>query len=774
MANPTLNRPTQPVLSTSLGFGATCKTFAAFGATQGYPLELVSGVVGQAWEGLYGSGVGFRPRNFATGFKLTPDGGSPCIHIGPGSPGLYYVGCAAKSTDGNQRCIRAIVRPSYVHPTGVSGAYFIPVVRVHARDSTAVGGGIGIYDNSGVYTWRYLQGNGQSTGLAVGALAYVPNHWYAIEASTDQSGGSGAYKYKIQIYDITAQSFVGSAEVTNSTSATTLPSSGDPGDLSLGGDSTSAAYPFSGDFACAAYSLEYPATMTSVGDGSPFSNFIIDPWATVRGTYATSGSLTAPANNTQYVYHGAYSSGENGCQISVAAPSGGSTTTPTYTASIERFVASATATASYTPGTGTLLVTGVAMDEGGNVLNYKDTTAVAGTTYAYRVWFTDGTSTVYFPSSSVAPIVARRRANGTPFIFIYTGDSNREGPGISTAASVLSRRLDRPVNWINLAKSGLWSWNWQPGTNGVYTVSVTGAPTSGQFVLAAYLSSSNSSRVGLFVPWNCTAAQLKTILEDNTGAYSYPTPNGLPNSTNNGIGGAGNVTCTGGPLPGTPITVTYNGPTSSSQQFYAGFGTSNNTLNNGATPAATIVLHGYTPDTTYFTPMITQVQGLLAIDPDMVPWIDQAVGENDSTGGSIAANATVPADYVNYHLSAANYYAPLGWKFIFFATGLARVPESVYNTPNVVNYGAAYPAGLSALANGSTSFYGGDATLNYVIQENLGGEDGLHGFSGSNEANLQRIEWGNQAANIVLYGTINPITGGGGGGTRRFGIGFGG
>ncbi|QJW98714.1 hypothetical protein [Frigoriglobus tundricola] len=80
----------------------------------------------------------------------------------------------------------------------------------------------------GSVTFRYYNANAGTAGLAVGSFAYTPGHWYAIEVSTDQSGGSGAYKYKIQIYDFTTQTFLGTAEITNSTSLSRHPDNGRP------------------------------------------------------------------------------------------------------------------------------------------------------------------------------------------------------------------------------------------------------------------------------------------------------------------------------------------------------------------------------------------------------------------------------------------------------------------------------------------------------------------------------------------------------------------
>jgi hypothetical protein len=74
----------------------------------------------------------------------------------------------------------------------------------------------------------------------------------------------------------------------------------------------------------------------------------------------------------------------------------------------------------------------------------------------------------------------------------------------------------------------------------VQTISVSGAPTAGTFQLAF----DGQTTAAPPVPFNATAAQLETAL------------GGLSNV------GAGGVACSGGPLPGTSVTVTFAGPLS--------------------------------------------------------------------------------------------------------------------------------------------------------------------------------------------------------------------
>ena len=82
------------------------------------------------------------------------------------------------------------------------------------------------------------------------------------------------------------------------------------------------------------------------------------------------------------------------------------------------------------------------------------------------------------------------------------------------------------------------------GTNDVQTITTTGAPTGGSFTLQ--FTSEQTSAVPYqattaAIPYNATAAQVQAILQATTGI------------------GYNNVTCTGGPLPGTGVVATFGG-----------------------------------------------------------------------------------------------------------------------------------------------------------------------------------------------------------------------
>lgn len=97
------------------------------------------------------------------------------------------------------------------------------------------------------------------------------------------------------------------------------------------------------------------------------------------------------------------------------------------------------------------------------------------------------------------------------------------------------------------------------GTNEVQTVTITGAPTGGNFTLTF------NGQTTANIPWNATAAQVQAALE----ALSNIDP--------------GDVAVTGGPGPGTPYVVTF-----AEQGAYSGTNvaqmTAAHTFTGGTTP----------------------------------------------------------------------------------------------------------------------------------------------------------------------------------------------
>jgi hypothetical protein len=102
------------------------------------------------------------------------------------------------------------------------------------------------------------------------------------------------------------------------------------------------------------------------------------------------------------------------------------------------------------------------------------------------------------------------------------------------------------------------------GTNAQYTLAITGSPTGGTFQIRF-----DTSGLTAAIPFNATAAQVKLNLE----AVSTLHKNDL--------------TVTGGPLPGSSMTITFAGPTVSETPLVAPVITGS-ALTGGTTPTATI------------------------------------------------------------------------------------------------------------------------------------------------------------------------------------------
>lgn len=99
------------------------------------------------------------------------------------------------------------------------------------------------------------------------------------------------------------------------------------------------------------------------------------------------------------------------------------------------------------------------------------------------------------------------------------------------------------------------------GTNEGQSLSISGSPTGGFFTLTF------GSDTTVDIPYNASAATVQAALE---GLASI---------------GEDNVTCTGGPLPGTAVTVTFTGSLASAAQSLI---THTDSLTGGTAPAASV------------------------------------------------------------------------------------------------------------------------------------------------------------------------------------------
>jgi hypothetical protein len=98
--------------------------------------------------------------------------------------------------------------------------------------------------------------------------------------------------------------------------------------------------------------------------------------------------------------------------------------------------------------------------------------------------------------------------------------------------------------------------------NEVQTLSISGGPTGGTFTLTY------AGQTTVTIAFNANAATVQTALQNLTSI------------------GSGNVICTGGPLPGTPITITFAGTLGNLPLNLITIGT--NSLTGGSTPTPSV------------------------------------------------------------------------------------------------------------------------------------------------------------------------------------------
>lgn len=130
------------------------------------------------------------------------------------------------------------------------------------------------------------------------------------------------------------------------------------------------------------------------------------------------------------------------------------------------------------------------------------------------------------------------------------------GPSGSSSGDLLSIELIATANMtVTTNLSGT-------GTADVQTISISGTPTGGSFPLVY------SGQVAAGIPYNASAATVQAALQALSSI------------------GAGNLTCTGGPLPGTPIVCTFAG--SLATGYKAPLLTGSGGLTGGSSPTVSV------------------------------------------------------------------------------------------------------------------------------------------------------------------------------------------
>ena len=151
--------------------------------------------------------------------------------------------------------------------------------------------------------------------------------------------------------------------------------------------------------------------------------------------------------------------------------------------------------------------------------------------------------------------------------------------------------------------------------NAVQTITVTGNPTGGTFTIKG-TPPGQSQKTSGSVNWNSTAAQLTTVL------------------TASGMYGSGNVSCTGGPFPGTAIACTFQGSDASQAITLMSLGTKS--LTGGSSPNVS------------FTNTVTGSNGALQDATVQLLKAGSAVGSNKASSSTWGTSAST----VNYGSSS--------------------------------------------------------------------------------------------------------------------------
>lgn len=259
--------------------------------------------------------------------------------------------------------------------------------------------------------------------------------------------------------------------------------------------------------------------------------------------------------------------------------------------------------------------------------------------------------------------------------------------GIVLGRTFEFRQLDgvTPTNWlINLQKVP---------QNEIQTLSITGAPTGGTFTLT-YSGQTTSA-----IAYNASAANIQTALESLSNIDS------------------GDVSCSGGTLPGTAVTVTFEGNLANTDVPLM---TSTSSLTGGTSPATSIAETKKGGDTVY----------AFVAKPNDTSWTKCDGGDSIEFSTSAFGRFCQLADKIAI-LTGTDYLA-------YF--DISTVSE---DSPEVTTFTAIDDVGAPTIANsGSSDITSG--TTNYTIYYAVTANSGVGQSTGtytSKDINLQRDQW---------------------------------
>lgn len=233
------------------------------------------------------------------------------------------------------------------------------------------------------------------------------------------------------------------------------------------------------------------------------------------------------------------------------------------------------------------------------------------------------------------------------------------------------------------------------GTSEVQTITITGTPTGGTFTLS-YRGQTTSA-----LAYNAAAAAIQSALVGLTTI------------------GAGNVTCAGGPLPGTPVTVTFGGTLAASDPPML---VATSSLTGGTAPAIAV---------TASTPGKPPVGTHVITGADTIPWMTA----EERIGASFESMQYVDCKMNSFKMSAeANGYLTGGFSLMGLsgASGFtAQVAPNIDITPMIVGSQISLTFGGAALTVKS---------MDLEINNNVEGDDFVLGSIYGNDMTEKRRE----------------------------------
>lgn len=682
MSNPTTNKPTTAVYDSSLGLGSVTKGLIPLCERAGLPREIVNSKLAVSQLGSNTStGIsnsfltGTTPSWNNTGFPYTPNAGDPSLKFENGNKCLTFPSSVLSWGTATQKSLFIVFKHRLTNQcaSGVGGVCQLLSYGSNPGVSLDL-----LISNTNVVTVRLGRNFGTVTLTGITLTVGV---WYAMLVTMNDVPATR--ERIVRLYDYSTQSEVTAAGGTVITDGTTLVGANNTDTnfhINSGGSITTlGGLGFSGEI----YAV---AALTGLPADADFVTLYQDPVGSARGTYSPSGGLTAGLLNASDVTNTSVS-----LTWTRATGTGTSGTgSPTY--QLYR-----STDASFTPGAGSII-------SGATGLQYTDTNLTASTVYHYKVVATDGSSTVTYPSGAPLTIVTKKAA---PLSLMCVGDSITENQNSVPNLALAMYRLGYPCNWVNRGKSGsVLGGGWSPGIGpAIYTVAITGGtPSSGKFNIASTKAGSAQQNSGN-INYNASASDIQTALEALSDI------------------GSGNVLVTGGPFPGSTVTITFRSARAT-DNFTLAVQSLSSTLNNSATAVFTQTQIAYSKGNLWDS-FIAECLALPTLDI-----ISFMIGTNDAYASPAITSTQHTVNLTQFCQAVrSNLVATFPTLKIVLHAPPYRTSS---NTATAAETLRAYQDSIRSVASSVTGVYVGD-TLNYSLfadDYNLL-TDGIHPTNGA-------------------------------------------